>query len=199
MTMDMDNSPLIEAMRAQIAATPMDARGSRVRLTRRRAGALSGGAFALAAFAAALVLVLGRASSAPPAYAATLHAAQRTVTITLRQLDAIPALNARLEALHAGIRVVPVVRGCADPVRRSDYRGLPLPGPPATLVVSPLRSDRQSARRHGGRTVAIDSQTVPVNPIPNQTLIVAGSRSGYEQLPIAIAVLNPAPRCIGVG
>jgi hypothetical protein len=185
-------TPVIDEMRAQIHATTMEAAPARPWWQhRRRTGLISGGAVALAAVAAAVVIVVGGGSSAPRAYAAVFHTSgsgERTVTITLREEHDIPQLNARLEAEHTRIRVVPVVRGCDAPVHSvSDAQVVP--GPVKTLLARPLFIN--------GKPAYTKFQTIEVNTIAGRTLVVAYSPGGFDQF--SGVVVDPVPACIGVG
>jgi hypothetical protein len=184
-------TPRIEAMREQIHATPMTATATRTQWRRRRVGLVSGGAVGLALGAAAVALVVGGGSGAAPAYAAFFHnnGAQRTVTITLREEQDIPQLNARLEAQHTRIRVVPVLRGCHDPVH-SVSNGQVIPGPAKTLLAGPQYLN--------GRPIYIESETVDVNTIAGRTLVIPDSRSGLYSGGGGV-IVGPAPSCVGIG
>jgi hypothetical protein len=184
-------TPLIDEMRAQIHATPMEAPPARSWWRRRRrTGLISGGALALAAIAAAVVLVVGGGSSAPPAYAAVVRtvAGQRTVTLTLREERDIPALNARLKAEHTRIRVVPVVKGCDAPVH-SVSNAQVVPGPAKTLLARPFFIN--------GKPAYTKFQTIEVNTIAGRTLVVAYSPGGFDEF--SGVVVDPVPACVGIG
>jgi hypothetical protein len=180
---------LIDEMRAQIHATPMGVAPTRPR--RRRVGLMSAGALALAAVAAAVVVIVGDGSGAPPAYAAVVHTTrgQRTVTITLREEQDIPKLNARLAAERTRIRVVAVVRGCVAPVH-SVSNGQVIPGPARTLLSRPTYQD--------GRLLTVVSQTISVDTIAGRTFVVPASRSGMYSFGGGV-VVGAAPRCVGIG
>ncbi len=184
-------TPLIDEMRAQIQATPMGVApaGARWR-ARRRTGLISGAALALAAVGAAIVVIVSSGSSPPPAYAAVFHTTggQRTVTITLREEQDIPALNARLEAEHTRIRVVAVVRGCDAPVH-SVSNGQVVPGPAKTLLADRLFLN--------GKPANTESQTIQVNTIAGRTLVVGYSPGGFDDF--VGVVVGPAPSCVGIG
>jgi hypothetical protein len=186
-------TPLIDEMRAQIHATPMEAAPVHSGWRRRRTtGLISGAALALAAIVAAVVVLVSGGSSAPPAYAAVFHTTgngQRTVTITLREEQDIPALNARLEAEHTRIRVVPVVKGCNDPVH-SVSNGEVVPGPAKTLLSPPTYMN--------GKLITVTSQTIDVNTIVGRTFVLPASSSGVYSFGGGV-VVGSAPRCVGIG
>jgi len=178
---------MIDAMREQILATPMPVAArawSGPRLTRRAGNrlrwALLASGIAVAGLTAALVVTLDAASTPPPAYAATLTP-NGTVTITLRELSAIDALNARLAALGTRIRAVRAVHGCDAPVHTVS-NGRVVPGPARTLEVVAWPG-------------SIVSMTVEVDTIPGRTLVVAETRSGLAG--VVTVVVGPAPRCVG--
>jgi hypothetical protein len=188
-------TPLIDEMRAQIHATPMEAAPVHSGWRRRRTtGLISGAALALAAIVAAVVVLVSGGSSAPPAYAAVFHtvAGQRTVTITLREWRDLSKLNELLAADHTRIRVVPVVRGCVAPVRVviGAYRGVSAhvaPGPAHTLKIDAVVKPFQV--------------TIAVNTLPGRTLIFPVTRShmlGNLSGPGNGVVIGPPPRCVGV-
>jgi hypothetical protein len=189
-------TPLIDEMRAQIHATPMEATSARLGCRpRRTTGLISGGALALAAIAAAVVVLVSGGSSAPPAYAAAFHtvAGQRTVTITLREWRDIPKLNALLAGEHTRIRVVPIVRGCAAPVHVviGAYRGVPAhiaPGPAQTLEVDRVAKP-------------VVSETIALDTLPGRTDVFPVTRSGMlgdTAGPGDGVVIGPAPQCVGI-
>jgi hypothetical protein len=182
----------IEEMRAQIRATPMPTPAAHPRWPRRQVGLISGGALGLAVAAGAVVVVL--ASSGPeaqPAYAAVLstNGGQRTVTITLREEQDIPQLNARLEAEHTRIRVVPVVRGCQDPVH-SVSNGKVVPGPAKTMLATPTYLN--------GRPSYMTSETIAVDTIPGRTFVIPDSRTGLYSGGDSV-IVGPPPSCVGIG
>jgi hypothetical protein len=186
-------TPRIDELRAQVHATPMPPAPARAWWQRRGVGLISGGALglALAAGAAVLVLVVSDGSGAAPAYAAVLHTdgGQRTVTITLREEQNIPQLNARLEAEHTRIRVVPVVRGCHDPVNAVG-NGEVIPGPARTELAIPQYMN--------GRPVSVTSETIAVDTIAGRTLVVPDSRTGLLSGGGGV-VVGPAPSCVAIG
>jgi hypothetical protein len=184
-------TPRIDEMRDQIHATHMPSPQLAAPTPRRRVRMISGGMLALAAVIAVVLFLASSGSDAPPAYAAVLHTngGQRTVTITLRQERDIPKLNARLQAEHTRIRVVPVVRGCHDPVRRVG-RGKVLPGPPKTMLAIPEYLD--------GKPIYITSLTVEVDTIPGRTFVIPGSRTGLFSGGDGV-IVGPAPTCLGIG
>ncbi len=181
-----DEGRLIEAIREQIRATPM-LPARRPGLPRptspvarvRRPGWLAAAVVAVSVAIGTVVLSLGGTGSPPPAYAATLNA-DRTVTITLREMADIPKLNAKLTELRTRIRVVPVVRGCVAPVHMVS-NGKVVPGPAQTL----------HAARLGGTLI---STTIEVNTLPGRTLVVPDSKSGMYIG--GAVVLGPAPPCV---
>ena len=71
----------------------------------------SAGAAGLAAIAAGIVIALTATSATPPAFAVTNNH-DGTATVTLRQISAIGALNARLAALGIRAKAVPVRADC---------------------------------------------------------------------------------------
>jgi hypothetical protein len=191
--------PFFERMREQIVATPLPARrrswlGSRSTQASRaiRPAPLAGVGVGLATALAALVVVLSVGSHPPPAYAVTLNP-DRTVTITLREYQAVGKLNARLVALHTRIRVVPIIPGCVAPVHGvSDafgpgYKNV-IPGPAKTLEVQSFNKDF--------------SDTISVDTLSGRTLVLAVTRSGMQgtfSAPVSGVVVGPAPRCVGNG
>jgi hypothetical protein len=184
-------TPRIDEMRAQIHATPMPSPAARSRWPGRgRVGLLSGGALTFAV-AVGVAVLLSVNSSAPPAYAATVHVSggQRTVQITLREEQDIPELNARLEAEGTRIRVVPVVRGCNDPVHEVS-NGKVIPGPAKTLLAS--------AQYFHGHPVHIVSMTIAVDTIAGRTLVIPDSHDGLYSGGGGV-VVGPAPDCVGIG
>jgi hypothetical protein len=140
--------------------------------------------------AAVAVVALTSVTSAPPAYAAVTHfsGGQRTVTITLREEQDISKLNARLEAEHTRIRVVPVVRGCDAPVH-SVSDGEVVPGPAKTILAEPLDV--------GGHQGIVVSETIDVNTIAGRTFVVPDSRTGLHSGGDQV-VVGPAPSCVGI-
>lgn len=183
-----DRRSIIDAMREQIQATPMPA-AHKSWLSRRvlarppltRPGFLAGAGVALTGLIVGVLLALGAASGPPPAFAATVHS-DRTVTITLREVTAVTALNAKLAALQTRIRVVPEERGCVAPVHTVS-NGQVIPGPAKTL---------QASDQGQG---AVVTMTIEVNTIPGRTLVVAVAKSGLGG--IVVVVVGPAPRCVG--
>jgi len=144
---------------------------------------LASAGVSLAAVLATVLLALGAASSPPPAFAVT-RSGPGEVTITLRQINQVNALNARLASLGTRIRVVPVVHGCVAPVHTVS-NGAVVPGPAKTLEAAPL----------GGPGSALVSMTISVDTIPGRTLVVAESKSGLRQ--VSVVVVDPAPACVG--
>lgn len=184
-------TPRIDEMRAQIHATPMPSPAARSRWQGRgRVGLLSGGALTFA-LAVGVAVLLSVNSSAPPAYAATVHVSggQRTVQITLREEQDIPELNARLEAEGTRIRVVPVVRGCNDPVHEVS-NGKVIPGPAKTLLAS--------AQYFHGHPVHVVSMTIAVDTIAGRTLVIPDSHDGLYSGGGGV-IVGPAPDCVGIG
>ncbi len=83
---------------------------------RARPRVLAGTSVALAGIGAAAVLLLSAAGGSP-AYAVTRNH-DGTVSVALRQLSAIPQLNAKLAALDVRAQVVPILSGCNASVVR---------------------------------------------------------------------------------
>jgi hypothetical protein len=183
----------IDEMRAQIHATPMRAPVPAWWQRWHRAGLISGGILGLGLVAAAAILVfaIGDGSDASPAFAAIPHTrgGQRTVTITLREEKDLPKLNARLRAEHTRIRVVPVVRGCDDPVHLT-LHGKEAPGPAKTMLAHPQYMD--------GKQVFISQETIAVDTEPGRTFVVPDSRTGFINGGGG-TVIGPAPSCTGIG
>lgn len=186
-----DESPLLAAMRQQIAATPMPVGGRRLLpqiliAVRGRPRMLAGASAGLAAAAAAVALAFVGATS-PPAFAVTTNPGG-TVTITLNQLTAVSGLNAKLAAMGVNVRAAPVVSGCNAPVQLvgSD-------APPATLQARPLVGfDTQGdAPATAG---ALASVTVTTDIPAGQTLVLAASRSGLDV--VGQTVQGPSPSCV---
>jgi hypothetical protein len=182
----------IEQMRRQIHATALpEARAVSWWRRSRRTSAVFGGAIGLLLAATALVVLLVTGgSNAPAAYAAvfSLSGGQRTITITLREQQAIPALNARLAAENTRIRVAPVLRSCDDPVH-SVSNGMVVTGPAKTLLAAPTYLN--------GHASATVSQTVLVNTIAGRTFVIPASHTGLYSG--GSVVVGPAPRCFGIG
>jgi hypothetical protein len=174
-------------MREQIRAAPVTRQRSvriseadRARRLMKRPKVLAGVGVGLAGLIVGLLLALTTASSPPPAFAATVNA-DRTVTITLREITAAGRLNARLAALGTRIRVVRVVRGCVAPVHTVS-NGHVVPGPARTLEASPEDG-------------AVVSMTIEVSTIRGRTFVVALTKNGLAG--IDTVVVGPAPRCVG--
>jgi hypothetical protein len=83
---------------------------------RARPRVVAGTSLALAGICAAAVLLLSAAGGSP-AYAVTRNH-DGTVSVALRQLSAIPQLNAKLAALDVRAQVVPILSGCNASVVR---------------------------------------------------------------------------------
>jgi hypothetical protein len=184
-------TPRIDEMRAQIHATPLPSPAARSRWQGQwLIGLLSGGALTFAVSVGVAVL-LSVNSSAPPAYAATVHVSggQRTVQITLREEQDIPQLNARLEAEGTRIRVVPVVRGCNAPVHEVS-NGKVIPGPAKTLLAG--------AQYLNGHPIHVVSMTIEVNTIAGRTLVIPDSHNGLYSGGGGV-IVGPAPECVGIG
>jgi hypothetical protein len=78
----------------------------------RRPLLVGGGVAAIVGVAAAAVVALNAATSAPPAYALTVHA-DGSVSVTINELStAIPQLNAEFARRGINETVVPVIAGC---------------------------------------------------------------------------------------
>jgi hypothetical protein len=150
------------------------------RSTPRRSRVLAGLSVALAGLAAAAVLAIAGSSSTPPAYAVT-RSGPGLITITLRQIDALGSLDAKLAAIGSRIRVVPVIHGCTAPVRSVSNDHV-LPGPAKTLEASP----------DGG---AISSMTLENTTIAGRTFVIGMSKNGLRE--IDTVVVGPAPACVG--
>jgi hypothetical protein len=114
---------------------------------------------------------------------------ERTVQITLRDEQDIPQLNARLKAERTRIRVVPVVRGCNDPVHEGS-NGKVIPGPAKTLVAT--------AQYLNGKPIHVVSMTIDVNTIAGRTLVIPDSRNGLYSGGTGV-IVGPAPACVGIG
>jgi hypothetical protein len=141
------------------------------------------GVAALAAIVA-LAIVITTAGNPQPSFAASLNP-NGTVTVTLRELNSIGALNARLAQLGTKIRAVPVLRGCVAPVRVVE-NGQPVPGPARTLEISP---------QNPGALVSVSFDVG--NLLPGRTFVVAASADGLQG--ISGVVEGPAPKCVGYG
>lgn len=82
----------------------------------RRPLIVGGGAAGLAAAGAAVVLGIGAATSAPPAYAMTQNA-DGSYTVTINDIEtAIPALNAKFAQMGIDETVVPVTADCTSKI-----------------------------------------------------------------------------------
>jgi hypothetical protein len=95
-----------------------------VRANRRRPALITGTALATAGVVAAIVLAISASASAPPAYAVTTNR-DGTVTVTLKDVQAITALNAELTRDGIAARAVPLTADCP-------IHGFPNPMPTGT-------------------------------------------------------------------
>lgn len=123
-----NNAEQLEAMRHE---------PSRFAVNRRRRPTLPvtlGGGLAAAAMAGAAVLGLGL-WEAPPAFAVTMNA-DGTVTVTLREVSAIAALNKKLAADGIRAKAIPVRAGCANPPPSDLQVLLPAETRQATIIVT---------------------------------------------------------------
>lgn len=166
-----ERSPL-SAMRRQIESTPLPGisrrRGQLVARLQARPRLALGGAAASLATAAALAFALGAFTHATPAYAVADNA-DGTVTITLHDLSAMDALNARLAADGIAVRAVPIQAGCTATAhvvsdRYAEPAQTPGGGPPAVLdaTIDP----------NGGQVTSV---TVHPPTKPGLTLVVAAA------------------------
>jgi hypothetical protein len=176
-TFDHEGRSLFDVMREQIASTPMP--NARWRWPRRfflgfraRSRVAAGASVGLAATAVALVLTFAVAS--PPAFAVTSNP-DGTITITLNELSAVGALNAKLAAMGVNVRAVPVVAGCKAPARIAGSDS-----PPATLLAN---------------TSGFASVTVSTNIPAGQTLVLAASDGGLHGF--GQIIQGPIPSCVG--
>ena len=164
------------------------------RARRARPRLLAGTTAALAGVATAAALLLSAASS-PPAFAVSRNA-DGSITVSLHQIAAIHAANARLAALGIRAKLVEVTPGCA-------YRALP----PAAIHAMAL-ARRATAR--GAPQVSIarfDPREIPAGkwrvlpawPVAGHASIAPG-RLAAGSVPPCLSFLPPAldARCAGV-
>jgi hypothetical protein len=171
----------IEEMRAQIHATPMapvlDRGGWR---RRQRIGLVSGGAVGVAIAAVAAIVAVSH-----------LWHGQPVVTITLREEQDIPKLNAQLKAAHVRVRVVPIIRGCHDPVHQLAVGSRKVaPGPPKTMLAF--------AEYYGREQLYVSQETIGTKIRPGLTYIVPDSKTGFLQGGGGF-VVGKVPTCAGIG
>lgn len=192
-TRDPAEPSLFGAMRHQIQITPMPVsrrlpRPSAARFAV-RPRLLAGGATAVVGAASAAVLAIGAATSAAPAFAVTNHP-DGSVTITLRELTGVSALNAKLASMGVAVRAVPIVSGCDAPVRVLGPDGSLQPA--STPAVSRLPSNPRTGSQLSVRTI-----TVAPPRAPGQTEILAASTTGIDLL--GQIVQGPVPSCVAPG
>lgn len=169
---------VFEAMRSQIEHTAMPAaQRDRSPLRLRPLGshwrALSAAATATLAALLVAVLLVFDATDSPPAFAVT-RGDHGLVTISLSQIRARGALNARLQAMEVRVRVVPITRRCVAPVRAVVTDGRAIPA--ATLRVRTLSLSAQShGRPQAGKLMAV---TVAPPIRRDRTLVLAVTPNG---------------------
>lgn len=188
-----DELEVIAQLRAQIRMTPLAQTRRSLRSRRVGVPVIAGaGATAVLALAALLIVLLTNATAPSAAYALTLHD-NGTVTITLRDEQARPALNARLAAAGIAVRVVPVVHGCDAPVRIIGRNHEPSRAA-HTLQAARLIGDSGTGR-HPASLGATVSETILIPINPGRTFVLAESRGGL--LNAGHTVLDPVPACVG--
>jgi hypothetical protein len=130
----------------------------------------------------AATLATGVLTSAPPAFAVTTTA--DTVTITLNDVGALDALNAKLAAENIPIRAVPVIPNCTATAQEVGANGEA--GAPQTIEA-------------GWASAPIGSMTIDLGqrPPPGDTLIVGISSDGLRALAFPREIEGPIPSCIG--
>lgn len=153
---------------AALAGSVTVGRAPRARRLRRTA-ILSGTALATAGATTAAVLAL-TASATPPAFAVTDNG-DGTITVTLREISAVSALNAEFERRGLNARAVPFSATC------------PVKGYANRLPVG----------------TNIDTFTITLNPglVPNgYTAVVAATQTSSGRVELTQgAVPSPAPSC----
>lgn len=187
-----DERSLFTAMREQIQATPMPAGARRGLATRRLAArprVALGGIAATACGAVALAAGLGAFAGTAPAFAVTDNP-DGSVTITLNDLNAIGALDAKLAAESVAVRAVPVEPGCTA---RASVVKNGVAGAPQILDAHPLVL--LGATPPTGSGGGLISLTVDPPTAPGRTLLVAASGSG--RMVYSEEIQGPVPACVG--
>lgn len=187
---DPDERSLFGEMGHQIHVTPMPAprrlpRGPAVRFAGRRR-ILAGGTTGAVAAVSAAVLAIGAATSVPPAFAVTNHQ-DGSVTITLNEITAVSALNAKLASMGIAVRAVPVVSGCNAPAQVVGADGSIQPA--TTLAVNQLPTNPRT-----GRAGTVRAITVAPPHALGQTEILAASSTGIDLL--GQTVQGQVPSCV---
>jgi hypothetical protein len=174
-----------DALARAAAHRPPDRRGFR-RLSRtpsRRRGTLllAAAALGIAGLAALGVLTFG-SSSVPAAYAVTKNS-DGTISITLRQFSALPALNRQLASEKLPLKAVPATVHCAFN-----------PAPPLPRGFVPFVPSEQPQNRslRPGDTITIDTSATPNGVVG---VIGVGRNAGGLALLYA-GRRAPGPSCI---
>lgn len=150
-------------------------------LTRRRPLAVAGAA--LAAVAAAVVIALSSGGGPAPAYAVTQNP-DGTVTVTVRELTATPALESVLVSMGLPVRAAPVEAACRT--RPGQYRQAPLPLAGQEPLYTPSHTG-------GVTSVTIDPRRIP----DGDTLLLGVREAGPNAIVLEIALYRGAtPPCL---
>lgn len=178
---------------ALMAAGPGVA-GSRSPTTARRRPRrvlFSAAGLGLCGAAAAITLaLLPTTATTPQAYAVTLHP-KGYVTVTIRQISAVKALNARLARLGIRARAVPIVPVCSGHLRAGVlfrvrfWIGFPVTRPPKRIMIPRIG------------LVTLRSLTFEATAIPRgQTLVLAAKQIDHRVALTARTVRGPVPACV---
>lgn len=173
-----EEKSVISAMREQIDATTMPLSPARSRPSYARHPRLLGATAAVVLAVVASIFLLSSTATTPPAFAAA-YDPNGFLSITLRDLSSVNALNAKLTQMGTRVQVSPVQPGCVAPVRAVNAAGVL--GPPRTIEVPRVRG--------------IVSLTIkPDVTRPGRTLVIGGSRDGLEAFVTIVA--GGAPSCV---
>lgn len=161
------------ALAASVTATSSAIARGPLRRGPRHPALLTGTALSSAGLASAIVLALS-ATGSPPAYAVTENS-DGTVTVTLRDLSAIPALNAKFAQEGINVKAVPLTADC-----------------PTTAPIQSLAAHPAGA---SGGTWAI---TINPGQIPRGDAGVLAARdAGSQNVEMVLgATPSPAPSCL---